>query len=208
MALRPPVRSTTNPIKIPNKPAELKGYVTLDDKGYCVGHGVTLVDSKVCSAILCNYAYYRSHAAQYSDLRQLLDDFDETCRKAFKDKPILRSLIRAKINDLSNAEVQEEIYKVCGVRHSLEYISSLWRNKIPLLIASQAEDDYLEYYYTEIEKGKWKRCSRCGQIKLAHNKYFSRNSTSKDTFYSICKECRNKKPGLPIPTDFEEQKGE
>lgn len=208
MAMHPPVRSTTNPIKIPSKPAELKGTITFDDKGYCVGHGVTLVDPKVCGAILCNYAYYRSHAAQHSDLRQLLDDFDETCHKAFKDKPILRTLIRAKINDLSNIEVQEEIYKVCGVRHSLEYISSLWRNKIPNLIASQAEDDYLEYYYTEIERGKWKRCSRCGQIKLAHNKYFSKNSTSKDTFYSICKECRNKKPSLPIPSNFEEQKGD
>ena len=44
-----------------------------------------------------------------------------------------------------------------------------------------------------IEKGKWKKCSRCGQIKLAHNKYFSKNKTSKDGFYSICKNCRNNK---------------
>ena len=35
------------------------------------------------------------------------------------------------------------------------------------------------------EKGKYKKCSRCGQIKLAHNKYFSKNKTSKDGFYSI-----------------------
>ena len=27
-----------------------------------------------------------------------------------------------------------------GIKHSLEYISSLWRKKIPKLIASQAED--------------------------------------------------------------------
>ena len=47
--------------------------------------------------------------------------------------------------------------------------------------------------YTEEEKGQWKRCSRCGEIKLAHNKFFSKNKTSKDGFYSICKKCRNKK---------------
>jgi hypothetical protein len=51
----------------------------------------------------------------------------------------------------------------------------------------------LDYYYQEIEKGKWKKCTRCGQIKLAHNKYFSKNKTSKDGFYSICKECRSAK---------------
>ena len=47
--------------------------------------------------------------------------------------------------------------------------------------------------YTFEEKGNWKKCSRCGQVKLAHNHFFSKNSTSKDHFYSICKECRNKK---------------
>lgn len=80
-----------------------------------------------------------------------------------------------------------------GIKHSLEYISSLWRNKIPKMFAAAAEDEYLNWYYTFVEPGKWKRCSRCGQIKLAHNKYFSKNKTSKDSFYSICKECRNKK---------------
>jgi len=69
----------------------------------------------------------------------------------------------------------------------------LWRKKIPRLVAEQAELDYLNWYYTYVEKGKYKRCSRCGQWKLAHNKYFSKNKTSKDSFYSICKECRNDK---------------
>jgi hypothetical protein len=72
-------------------------------------------------------------------------------------------------------------------------LSSLWRNKIPKLIASQAEDELLDWWYLTQEKGKYKKCTRCGQIKLAHNKYFSKNKTSKDKFYSICKNCRNVK---------------
>ena len=61
------------------------------------------------------------------------------------------------------------------------------------MIASVAEDDWLDNYYLNTEKGKYKKCSCCGQIKLAHNKYFSKNKTSKDGFYSLCKDCRNKK---------------
>ena len=60
-------------------------------------------------------------------------------------------------------------------------------------MASEAEDRLLSWYYLNEEKGKYKRCSRCGQIKLAINKYFSINKTSRDGFYSICKSCRNQK---------------
>lgn len=67
-----------------------------------------------------------------------------------------------------------------GIKHSVEYISALWRNKIPKLLADQEKRDYLEWYYTEIERGKWKRCSRCGEIKLANNMFFSKNNTAKD----------------------------
>ena len=77
--------------------------------------------------------------------------------------------------------------------HVMKVLRGLEGYKIPKLIASTAEDDYLDWYYMNVEKGKYKKCSRCGQIKLAHNKYFSKNKTSKDGFYSICKCCRNKK---------------
>ena len=40
-----------------------------------------------------------------------------------------------------------------GFTHSLEYISSLWRNKIPKLIASYYTDEWLTWYYTEKEYG-------------------------------------------------------
>ena len=50
------------------------------------------------------------------------------------------------------------------------------------------------------EKGKWKRCSRCGEIKLANNIFFSKNGSSKDGFYSICKDCRNRKKDIKEAT--------
>ena len=122
-----------------------------------------------------------------------MEDFDNVSGKALEPYPIYRRIVECKIDGLQNAEIRDILEEEFGVHHSLEYISSLWRKKIPKIIASQAEDDFLYWYYLSVEKGQYKRCSRCGQIKLAHNKYFSKNKTAKDGFYSICKECRNKK---------------
>lgn len=182
---------TKNPKYIYN--IKFDGYITFDKNGYCVSHGVTLVDPQVCMAILHNYEELENAAAKNmtSDLWFLMDEFKNVLNKALINEPLYRAIIEDKWHNLQNIEIQEDLMQRFGTTHSLEYISSLWCKKIPELIASQAEDDYLDWYYTEIERGKWKRCSRCGKIKLAHNKYFSRNTTSKDSFYSICKECRN-----------------
>ena len=40
----------------------------------------------------------------------------------------------AKIDGLQNIQIQELLQAKFGLTHSLEYISSLWRNKIPKLI--------------------------------------------------------------------------
>lgn len=122
-----------------------------------------------------------------------MDEFDAVAARALENYPLYRRIVECKVDGLQNAEIRDVLQEEFGVTHSLEYISSLWRKKIPGLIASVAEDIYLDNYYLNEEKGKYKRCSRCGKIKLAHNKYFSKNKTSKDGFYSICKECRNKK---------------
>jgi hypothetical protein len=70
-------------------------------------------------------------------------------------------LVEYKIDGLQNVEIQEALENEFGIKHSIEYISSLWRNKIPKLIASAAEDRYLDWYYLEVEPGQYKRCSRC-----------------------------------------------
>ena len=106
---------------------------------------------------------------------------------------MLYDLLIYKIDGKSNLQIQNLLFNTYNTTHSIEYLSSLWRKKIPKMIAEYIEKQQLVWHYTIEEKGKWKRCSRCGQIKLAHNKFFSKNNTSKDGFYSICKECRNKK---------------
>ena len=166
-----------------------------DEEGYPIPEGVSLLSPVVCKAILSNYSKLKEDCwgAFDGDTWYLMADFDNISEKALEKYPIYRRIVELKIDGLPNTQIQTMLEEEFGITHSLEYISSLWRNKIPKLIASAAEDEYLNWYYTEIEKGQWKKCSRCGQIKLAHNKYFSKNKTSKDGLYSICKACRNAK---------------
>ena len=96
---------------------------------------------------------------------------------------------------MQNKDIQEALQKEFGIKHSEEYISSLWRNKIPKLIAQQAQKDFLIFEFKRLGL-PFKKCSRCGQEKPAHNLFFSINKTSKDNFYSLCKDCRNKKKGV------------
>ena len=185
-----------------NKLTRSRNFIRLEDKtcrfdadGYPIPEGVSLLDPAVCSAILCNYSRLKQDSSDQfeGDLYYLMDAFDEIADVALKDYPLYEKIVECKIDGLQNIQIQEILQAEFGIKHSLEYISSLWRKKIPKLIASAAEDQYLDWYYLNEEKGKYKRCSRCGTIKLAHNKYFSKNKTSKDGFYSICKCCRNSK---------------
>lgn len=49
--------------------------------------------------------------------------------------------------------------------------------------------DYEEWYYTYVEKGIWKRCSKCGELKLATDRYFRSHNRTKDGFQSRCRKC-------------------
>ena len=166
-----------------------------DDEGYIIPEGISLCDPKVISIILCNYSMFKadSWGEFEKDLWFLMYDFDKIADTALKDYPLYERIVEYKIDGLQNIEIQEKIEEEFGIKHSVEYISSLWRNKIPKLIASEAEDKILDIFFLNEMKGKYKKCSRCGKIKLAHNKYFSKNKTSRDGFYSICKNCRNSK---------------
>lgn len=157
---------------------------------------VSFFNPKHVSALLCNYSKLKedSWGKFWADSYFLMEDLDALIERTLKDDyPLYYDLLIYKIDGKQNVEIQTLLNEKHGIKHSVEYISSLWRNKIPKLLAEKAQEEYIVWYYTTQEYGKWKKCSRCGQIKLADNRFFSKNKTSKDGFYSICKCCRNKK---------------
>lgn len=177
---------------------QLDENITITENGEVKSDGIiTFFDPKHISALLCNYSKLKedSYGRFWSDSYFLMEDLDNLVDRTLKnDYPLYYDLLIYKIDGKQNIEIQSLLQEKHGIKHSVEYISSLWRNKIPKLISEKAQEEYLVWYYTTQEYGKWKKCSRCGQVKLAHNRFFSKNKTSKDGYYSICKTCRNKKP--------------
>lgn len=180
-------RGSNNYIKF-----EDKSY--LNDAGEVVIAGVSLMDPKAICAILCNYSDLKedSYDDFEGDTWYLMQAFDDLCGKALADYPNYERIVECKIDGLQNTEIQKILKEEFDVSHTNEYISSLWRNKIPKLIAKTAEEEFIT---SEAKKKNlpFKKCSRCGKFKPAHTLFFSKNKTSRDSFYSICKCCRSKK---------------
>lgn len=155
---------------------------------------ITLFNPAHISFLLCYYPQLKQECAEdlLSDMHYLLLDLEDLVYKTLKDEPILFDLIIWKIDGKTNEEIQRLMESHYGIKHNEQYFSTLWRKRIPKLLAEQACRDWLTWHFTNEEYGTWKKCGRCGEIKLAHPLFFSRN-TSEDGFYSICKDCRKKR---------------
>lgn len=154
---------------------------------------IDLRDPRHVSHILANYSALKqdSHEDLKSEVKWILEDLDSTMGRALEDEPVLEQILISKIDGESNESIQKTLEEKYGVTHSQEYISSLYRNRIPELIVDQKREDWVDYMYTFVLKGDYKQCTRCNEVKLAMNRYFSINRTSSSLFYSICKVCRS-----------------
>lgn len=176
---------------------DLDEHITIDENGGPVSDClVSLFDPHHVCCLLCNYSKLKEDCWGHfdSDWWYLMEDFDNLSEKALKeDYPILYDIMIYKIDGLQNKDIAARIKQDYDVSYSVEYLSAVWRKKIPKIIADKAKEEWIVWHYTYEEKGKWKRCSRCHEIKLAHPYFFTRNKTAKDGWYSMCKCCRNKK---------------
>lgn len=176
-------------------PIPLDDTSTMDENNdEVIIQGVSLMDPKIVQAILCDYSRLKQDTYDQfnSDLHYLIQDFETVCDKALKPYPIYLRIVELKIDKRQNIEIQRALDQEFGHTYSVEYISSLWRNKIPKLIAQTAKDDFITWYYKK-NNLRMKKCTRCGKEKPANNNFFSRNKSNKDNLYSICKECRRNK---------------
>lgn len=190
----PPTYST-HAVKQQHK-IQIDQHVTVQNGEIIDKSILSLFNPKHISAILCNYNKLKNAAESDFNAQSyfLIEQIDALISSTLRGQhEMLYDILQLKIAGSQNLEIQQFIRDKYHQQHSIQYISTVWRNKIPKLLADKHQQDYLIWYYTTQQYGKWKRCSRCGEVKLAHNKFFSKNKTSKDGWYSICKACRNAK---------------
>ena len=175
---------------------DIEEKVHFDENQMPVSNAIlSLLNPNHISFLLCYYSKLKEECWDDTqcDMHWLLIDLENLVDDVLaEDYPILYDLVIWKIDGLTNEQIQLAIYDDYGEWHSEQYYSSLWRKRIPRLLAEQAQKDYLVWYYTNVEYGYWKECTKCGKVKLGHPAFFSRNS-SKDGWYSQCKDCKNGK---------------
>ena len=156
---------------------------------------ITFFNPKHIAAILANYNALKieTKGRFWDDFYYLMEDFDALMEKALKPYPAYLDIVHMKVAGKANIEIQEMLINKYNIQHSIQYISQLWTTKIPKIIAEKEQHDFLIWYYGTQEKGPMKRCSCCKELKPANARFFSRNKTAKDGWYSQCKVCRNTK---------------
>ena len=63
-------------------------------------------------------------------------------------------------------------------------------NRICSNIAKSFYEDHMDLYFLNESKGKYKKCSRCGEIKLISQ--FNKEPKGKDGYKKHCKKCYKK----------------
>ena len=116
------------------------------------------------------------------DLSCILVDLDNLINKIeFTEKQ------RKVLNMWSNGVEPITIAKTLHMKQSAvnKYIDT-----ITGMIVKQYEKEYEEWYYLNIRKGTYKKCSRCGKVKLISR--FDKDKTGKYGVRGYCKKCCKK----------------
>lgn len=191
------------------QPAKMAVVETLPDEDVWVDSdgyphpkpgSVSFMDPKQVSAFLSSYVAVRSQAdgALDSDVKLMAMDLGRLLKKALlPDEPLLYDVAVMRMCGCSNDEVASAMRAKYGTTHLHNYYSTLWRRRIPSMIARTVQEEYVMRHHDEMGFTRYKVCSRCGRKKLAHLMFFGRNSSA-DGFYSICKKCRSKEKSLAV----------
>ena len=126
-----------------------------------------------------------------SFISELFDTLDFYLELADLSEVQLR-VLQLKVNRVGNEKIREIVNKEFGKSYTVNYISTIYRQKIIKQINEAAR------FHEEIVGNLWfpenfRKCSCCGEILLLNSRNFVKKSKSKTGFNSRCKRCDRKK---------------
>lgn len=126
----------------------------------------------------------------HDDMWAILLTFEDLVSRTVLTKEE-KFLLQELMGDSTRKEVSEAFQNKFKRKVS-NYTLSKWTNTtIPNKILNTYRETLDDWLYTFKIKGKFKKCGRCGEIKLINNdRYFGARGGSKDGFDSICRTCR------------------
>nr|DAJ63449.1 MAG TPA: RNA polymerase subunit [Caudoviricetes sp.] len=103
-----------------------------------------------------------------------------------------RLIVEMKSENWRNEDINNELRRRNLKTFSVNYISTIYKKRIPKLLAQAVEAHY-ELALALDQPDEWKRCSKCGKLLHLDSNHFRRLGKSKDGFVGSCKQCDKKK---------------
>lgn len=142
--------------------------------------------------LINNYAGLvdQSYEDCQSDIKHFLYVLEDMIKKTSLPDYMFDILVW-KVDGLTNPEIVNELKIKYGLVLSEPRVSIIYRDIIPQKICETYKNDYEDWLYTYKVRGSWKKCSACGEIKLATERNFYKDSKNRDGFRNICINCWN-----------------
>ena len=101
---------------------------------------------------------------------------------------VQREILDFKIKGIQNAQIAAVVNSKYGKSYTVNYISTIYRQKIlPLIV--EAAQYHLRVCENLFFPEEFKECNTCGQLMLRDSYNFVRKSRAKDGFTNRCKRC-------------------
>lgn len=158
--------------------------VTLAPRGR---RGLTMCDEPCVRALMRDYPALRAlcEGDARSDVAAMLADLEEALSAVCAGDAVLSEFVSLMLEGRTVASATAEM-GARGVHRSGQYWAAQWGQRLPRAVADRARRVWLLRNW-----GKRKVCTMCGRELPAHPMWFTRN-TSRDGYYSRCKECRTR----------------